>query len=281
MTAFVFLTVIASLGFAYYYTPPAPNYRIFPDLSITTATIGALVALNAAVALAWRIMPLWPFMTRYFMHAPAYPRAVQSVLNIFSHVQYEHLLGNMMMLCLAGPVCCDLVGRGIFLGTYISAGAIGTLVTLYWANLGRGNIFAHSVGASAAIWGISALYCLLTDQERIKIPFISNGESEGVSFWPKMLFLAFVVLEIQTARLRKHKTADHASHFGGMFVGICMAGYLRATGFLEKKRAASAEAVAAEGVQVNAGIDSKTVDVGAIAKQELKEVKDSLTRNVK
>ncbi|KAL6704019.1 hypothetical protein ACN47E_008870 [Coniothyrium glycines] len=274
MSAFVLFTVVVCWGFGHYYLPPSPYYRIFPDLSPTTATIGTLIALNVVVAIAWRIMPLWPIMTRYFMHVPGYPRAVQSVLNVFSHVQYEHLLANMMMLLLVGPVCCDLVGRGIFLGTYISAGAVGTLSSLYWANIGRGNITAHSVGASAAIWGIAALYCLLTDQEHIRIPYLTKGEAEGLSFWPKMLFAAFVLFEIQTAWKGRSRTMDHASHFGGMFVGMATAGYLRASGWQSKK-------AREDGVQSNAGIDAKTVDVGAIAAQEIREVKDSLTKSSK
>jgi rhomboid-like protein len=175
------------------------------------------------------------------------------------------------MLCLVGPVCHDLVGRGTFIGTYISAGAVGTLVSLYWANLGRGNITAHSVGASAAIWGISALYCLLTDQEKVKIPFLKDRE---VAFWPKMLFAAFVLLEIRTA-FKKKSTMDHASHFGGMAVGMGVAGYLRATGIHEKRVGLDA------GVQESAEVDGKTVDVGAIAKEGMKEVRDSLTKSSK
>lgn len=269
MTAFVLVTALLSWAFAHYYLPPSPEYRLFPDLSPTTATIGALVLTNCVVAIGWRVMPLWPLMTRYFMHVPGYPRAVQSVLNVFSHIQYEHLLANMMMLCLVGPVCCDLVGRGVFMGTYVSAGAVGTLASLYWANLGRGNITAHSVGASAAIWGISALYCLLTEQEKVKIPLLKDAE---VAFWPKMLFAAFVVLEIHSAMKRK-TTMDHASHFGGMLIGIGTAGYLRATGFREKMASLSTE----QGVQERAGTEDKTVDVAAMAKEGIKEVKDSLT----
>ncbi|KAF1930670.1 uncharacterized protein M421DRAFT_57714 [Didymella exigua CBS 183.55] len=227
MTAFVLVVALLSWGFAHYYTPPSPAYRVFPDLSPTTATMATLIGLNVAVALAWRIYPLWPLMTRYFMHVPGYPRAVQSVLNVFSHVQYDHLLANMMMLCLVGPAAHDLVGRGVFLGTYLAAGACGTLASLYWANLGRGSLAAHSVGASAAIWGIAALYCLLTDAETVKIPLLKDAE---VAFWPKMLFAAFVALEIFNA-VRGAKTHDHASHFGGMLVGVGTAAWLRYAGY--------------------------------------------------
>ncbi|KAF2632197.1 hypothetical protein BU25DRAFT_406729 [Macroventuria anomochaeta] len=268
MTAFVILVSLLSWGFAHYYSPPSPEYRIFPDLSPTTATMAALLGANMLVAVAWRIMPLWPFMTRYFMHVPGYPRAVQSVLNVFSHVQYEHLLANMMMLCLVGPVCHDLVGRGLFVGTYISAGAVGTLASLYWANLGRGSITAHSVGASAAIWGIAALYCLLTDAETVKIPLLKDAE---VSFWPKMLFAAFVVLEIHNALRGKKATMDHASHFGGMLVGMGTAGYLRYTGFKQS----------VPGLQSQASIDAKKVDVGAIVSEGAGEIKDGVKKIVK
>lgn len=266
MTAFVLVVSLLSLGFAHYYSPPSPAYRLFPDLSPTTATMAALLGANIAVAIAWRIMPLWPLMTRYFMHVPGYPRAVQSVLNVFSHVQYEHLLANMMMLCLVGPVCHDLVGRGTFLGTYISAGAVGTLASLYWANLGRGSITAHSVGASAAIWGIAALYCLLTDAETVKIPLLKDKE---VSFWPKMLFAAFVVLEVHNALRGKRATMDHASHFGGMAVGIGTAGWLRYTGFPRAERGA---------LQVQ---EAKTVDVGAIVSEGAGEIKHGVGKIVK
>jgi rhomboid-like protein len=273
MSAFVLVTVLLSYGFAHYYLPPSPSYRLFPDVSPTIATIGALFVANGVVAIAWRYMPLWPFLTRYFMHVPGYPRAIQSILNIFSHIQYEHFLSNMMLLCLIGPICCDLVDRGTFIGTYMSAGAVGTLASLYWANLGRGNISAHSVGASAAIWGISALYCLLTEQDKIKIPFVKDQE---VPFFPKILILVFMLLEIRMAYRARGKT-DHASHLGGMFVGVSTAGYLRATGFHEKKAGLGLPV----GVQAKADVDSKTVDVGAVVKEGVKEVKETLIKSSK
>ncbi|KAH6615247.1 hypothetical protein C7974DRAFT_344231 [Boeremia exigua] len=232
MTAFVLLVTLLSWGFAHYYNPPSPAYRLFPDISPSTATLAALLAANTAVFLAWRVMPLWPLLTRYFMHVPGAPRAVQALLNVFSHVQYEHFLGNMLFLALVTPACHDLVGRGVFVGTYMSAGAIGTLASLYWANVGRGVITAHSVGASAAIWGVASLFCLCTDAEVIKIPFVKDQE---VSFWPKMLLAAFVLLEIRNALRKGVGTADNASHFGGMAVGFATAGYLRATGALGRQ----------------------------------------------
>lgn len=270
MTAFVFVVCLVSFGFAHYYEPPAPAYRLWSDLSPATATLVALLVTNTFFCIAWRWTPLWPIMTRYFMHVPGYPRAVQAVGNVFSHVQYEHLFGNMMMLALVAPAAHDLVGRGVFMGTYVSAGALGTLVSLYWANLGRGSITAHSVGASAAIWGIATLYCLLTDQDTIKIPFLKDKE---VSFYPKMLIVAFVAWEIAMARRKGPSTMDHASHFGGIATGLGVAGYLHVTGFHQRRAARfQGEPEAAE---------TKPADVGDLVKGEANEVKAVVAKAVR
>lgn len=267
MTAVVLVVCLLSWGFAHYYVPPSPEYRIMTDLTPTVATIATLVAANCLITIAWRAMPLWPYLTRFFMHVPAHPYAVTSITNVFSHVQYEHLLSNMFYLALVGPHCHDLVDRGVFLGTYFSAGAVGTLFSLYWSNLGRGDIMSHSVGASAAIWGIATLYCLLTDQDKLKIPFLKDKE---MSFYPLWVWTAFVVMEILHARRKGKSKMDHASHFGGMAVGMSVAGYLRATGFHQRRDGAT--------VQGEAKVDEKTVDVEAVVKEEMKEIKEGVSK---
>lgn len=244
MTAFVFVICLLSYGFGHYYEPPAPAYRLWPDISPSLATLAALALSNLTICVAWRIMPLWPLLTRYFMHVPGYPRAVQSLLNIFSHIQYEHFLGNMFVLALVAVPAHELVGRGVFVGTYIAAGAVGTLASLYWANLGKGAIGAHSLGASAAIWGVAVLYCLLTERESISLPFVKDKE---VSFWPKGLIAAFVAWEVAMASRKGVSTMDHASHFGGMVVGAGVAGYLHVRGFHARRRKEVEEGRVVEG----------------------------------
>jgi rhomboid-like protein len=54
-----------------------------------------------------------------------------------------------------------------------------------------------------------------------------------------------------------------------------VAGYLRATGIHEKKL------VSEGGIQEGAAVDSKTVDLGAIAAEGVREVKESLTKSSK
>ena len=264
MTAFVLAICLSAYAFAHYYSPPSPSYRLFPSLDPSTATLTALIAANTLICIAWRIGPLWPFLTRYFMHVPGYPRAVQALGNIFSHVQYEHLFGNMMMLALLAPAAHELVDRGVFLGTYVAGGAVGTLASLYWANLGRGSITAHSVGASAAIWAVAVLFCLLTDKESVKVPFVKDTE---VAFWPKSLIAAFVVWEVLMARRKGVSSMDHASHFGGMAVGGAVAGWMYVGGFHQRR----------------AGVKAKeeVLDVGGMVSKEMGEVKGVVEKVVK
>lgn len=252
MTAFVLLISLLSFGFAHWYSPPSPEFRLFPSLSPSTSTLTFLLASNTLICLAWRVGPLWPLLTKYFMHVPGYPRAFQALGNIFSHVQYEHLFSNMMMLALLTPAAHDLVGRGVFLGTYVTGGAVGTLVSLYWANLGRGSITAHSVGASAAIWAVAVLFCLLTEKDKVQVPFVSTE----VAFWPRSLIAAFVAWEVAMAARRRTSSMDHASHFGGMLVGAGVAGWMRVGGFHQRRE----------------GGEGGTVDVGGMVKGEVDEV---------
>ena len=276
MTIFVTIVCLTSYAFAHFYVSPASEYRLFPDISPTTATIGSIILCNVLVWLAWRWTPLWPFLTRHFMHTPAYPRPHQAITNIFTHMTHEHLVGNMVLFIMAGSVCHEMVDRGVLVGTYLSAGAIGTLLSLYWANLGRGQILAHSVGASAAVYGIMALYLALTDRERVQIPFFKDM---SVGFWPKTLLAAIIAVEIRNAYRGRMVGTDHASHFGGMITGLGVAGYMQYNGFHQRRRMGLGQGLG--DVEKKAGLDEKTIDFGAIVKEEIKEVKEEVKKIVK
>ncbi|KAF2182179.1 hypothetical protein K469DRAFT_636949 [Zopfia rhizophila CBS 207.26] len=274
MTAFVAAVCLLSYAFAHYYQLPNQDYRLWPDLSPTMATIAGVIGTNFVIFLAWRHKPLWPLLTKYFMNVPGYPRAVQAVTNLFSHILLDHFLANMFWLALVGMLCHDLVGRGTFMGTYVASGAVGSLASLYWANLGKGSIGAHSVGASGSMYGITALYLLLTDQETIKIPFVKDKE---VGFYPKMLFAVIFVLEILTMRRRGvGGTMDHASHIGGMVGGMVVAAYLRWRAWDKGK----VEDGVSQRVEAGDG-DAKTVNVEALVREEVKEVKQAVVKESK
>ncbi|KAF2200047.1 hypothetical protein GQ43DRAFT_441937 [Delitschia confertaspora ATCC 74209] len=223
MTVFGIIVFGLSYAFATTYTPPLESYRLLRDISPALATTGTILFLNALVLLAWRRKPWWPTMTKYFMNVPGYPRPAQAVLNTFSHIKFDHFFANMLWLMTVGVLCHDLVGRGTFVGAYVASGIMGSLATLYSANLGLIPISIHTLGASAAMYGITTLFLLVTQQQSIKIPFLKDAE---VGFWPKALWVVILGMEVRGAMRGKGKL-DHASHLGGILAGGIIAGWMR------------------------------------------------------
>lgn len=79
--------------------------RLWPQLSMTTATIGALTGVNVTIWLLWKFPPAWRTLNRYFISVPLYPYAVSAVGSVFSHQALKHLATNMAILWLIGSRC--------------------------------------------------------------------------------------------------------------------------------------------------------------------------------
>ena len=175
-----FVTVGLSIFLAQNYIPPSRRARLWPDFPPAAATIFALVGINAAIFLAWRVPPFWKFLNRTFIVTAAYPHAKGIVGGIFSHQSLKHLALNMVFLWIIGTRCwytqyalhflllitCivhDDVGRGVFLSIYFSCGAIGMLTSLSTSVL-RNSLATSTLGASGSICGIVACWCILHAQ---------------------------------------------------------------------------------------------------------------------
>ncbi len=102
-SAAVTITVVAlSILFAANYTPPSRSARIWPEIPPAAATVFALIGINCAVFMFWRIPPLWKFMNKTFLVAPVYPYARSMLGAACSHQQFTHLFINCFYLWLIG-----------------------------------------------------------------------------------------------------------------------------------------------------------------------------------
>lgn len=102
-SAAVTITVVAlSILFAANYTPPSRSARIWPEIPPAAATIFALIGINCAVFIFWRIPPLWKFMNKTFLVVPVYPYARSMLGAACSHQQFGHLFINCFYLWLLG-----------------------------------------------------------------------------------------------------------------------------------------------------------------------------------
>ncbi len=157
---FVALVCAGSYLFAQYWVPPKRSDRIYPDVALSLATVGALIAMNVVVFGLWGLPPFWRILNRYFVATPAYPRAASMLCNIFSHQAPTHLLINMLGILLFGLSLHEDVGRGVFMGIYLASGAVGSLASLTFFAVRR-HLVSSSLGASGSLWGIMSAFCWL------------------------------------------------------------------------------------------------------------------------
>lgn len=204
--------------FAEMYTPPPTAARLFPDTSPATATCLTLAAINIAVFSVWRIPQAWKFLNRTVIVTPAWPRAAALLGSIFSHQTGSHLLTNMAFLAVIGPPLHDLVGRGCFLAVYVASGVFGAYSSLL-VNVFRKNFVAYSQGASGALYGVLAVYCLTTDKDSIKVPFTSYE----VPFYYAALLGLCVAVDIAGLVRKKKTNVDHVAHLAGYTAGAASA----------------------------------------------------------
>ncbi|KAK1687730.1 hypothetical protein BDP55DRAFT_85049 [Colletotrichum godetiae] len=215
--AVVLLLVGALATFAAVYTPPRDADRLFPEVGASTATVGALIALNVVVSIAWRVPPLWRFLNRYFVLVHGMPRAVTMITANFSHSSLGHLATNMVGLWFMGTALHDEVGRANFLAIYLASGAVGFLGSLTAYTL-RGLLTVSTVGASGAVFGVATAYFWMHRFDSFKVlgfpPDPMNGP-QGLGFIA--LILGF---HIYAFFRRGKQTIDLTSHLFGMLAGL-------------------------------------------------------------
>lgn len=157
------VTLALCASFAYFYQPPSNDARLFPNVSPAFATCAAIVALNAAVWLAWKWPPFYLTMNKYFVLVPGYPFAMSIIGNTISHSSFFHLANNMFWLFTVGIHLHDLIGRGNFLALYGGLSALSSWTSLS-THVARNFLITETRGASGAVLGVIAAYLWLKEE---------------------------------------------------------------------------------------------------------------------
>lgn len=126
-------------------------------------TVCSLIGANAAIFLAWRLPPLWRLLNRYFISVPLAPHAPAMLGTAFSHQSFTHLAVNMGLLAMLGSRVHEnpaVGGRPEFLALYVTAAGVSSFVSLA-AHVGMGRLAVSSLGASGAVAGVVAAWCML------------------------------------------------------------------------------------------------------------------------
>jgi rhomboid-like protein len=130
---------------------------------MSRATLFGIVGINLGIFVLWRFPPAWRILNRYFIVTTGIVRPLAHLGNIFSHQSLKHLAGNMIVLYLVGTTLHEQIGRGEFLALYISSGVFGSVASLISMVL-RGVLISSSLGASGAVSGIFAAFCMINPE---------------------------------------------------------------------------------------------------------------------
>lgn len=140
----------------------------------------------------------------------------------FMHSGVSHFAGNMILFLIFGTSLEVVVGGLGLLVTYLASGIFAALVFL----LVSGSSAAPLVGASGAISGIVALFCILFWQRNVRyifFLFIPKRGFSGMVYLPAWLTLVLWLLSDVAghwATPAELGGVAYSAHLGGQFCGI-------------------------------------------------------------
>lgn len=175
-----------------------------------------LVLIIANIAISYKGFKDPLFYNRYKFqvdHVLLYKQYIRLISSCFLHVNWTHLVFNMMGLLFLGMTLEGLVGSLEFVVIYFGGLLGGGLLALL---IHKQHGYYSSVGASGAIGGIFFAFIALQPSAPISLFFIP------ISFPAWVFGLAYMAYSIYGIRSRK-SNIGHEDHLGGALVGMLVA----------------------------------------------------------
>lgn len=158
------------------------------------------------------------FSLQYILKGQEWWRLITSM---FLHVDLDHLLGNMLMLYLAGELVEKYIGKWQFAILYFLSGTAGSLLYAGYEFL-TGN-YADSVGASGAVFGVVGALLVIVIRHKGHYGGITTGR------------MAFMIFYMGYMGLRT-SNVNNAAHIGGLLCGILFTVFYMVTENFRKER---------------------------------------------
>jgi membrane associated rhomboid family serine protease len=158
---------------------------------------------------------------------PAHMSPVTLLTHMFLHAGWLHLLGNLLILYLAGPFIEDVWGRPIFAGFYALSGIVAALAFV----IPHADSTEPMIGASGAIAGVMGAFAVRYWTTKIQFVYVVGlGWARG-SFWaPSWLMLGLwfgqqVLFSLLTAHtsVAGGGGVAYLAHIGGFAFGAAVA----------------------------------------------------------
>ncbi len=191
-----------------------------------TPVVRNLIIINVVVYIIQRVMPeITAYLALWNLHTPNF-RPYQLFTYMFAHdvKGFWHILMNMLLLAMCGPILEEFWGQRRFLIFYticgIGAGGFNVLIDLYGAPS-----FGYMIGASGAVYGVMTAFGITFPDMELRFMLLP------ISFRAKFMVLAFGMYAIwQALRPAEGDNVAHLAHLGGIVMAIIMIQVWRSRG---------------------------------------------------
>lgn len=159
---------------------------------------------------------------------PTEKKAVSWIGHMFLHAGWLHLLGNMLILFLAGPFIEDVWGRPLFAGFYLASGLLAASFHI----LSDPEASRPMIGASGAIAGVMGAFLIRYGTTKIKF-FYLFLLIRGTFWAPAWLmiplwFASQLWMGLLTSELDIQLGVAYWAHIGGFAAGVGVAWFVAA-----------------------------------------------------
>lgn len=139
------------------------------------------------------------------------------ITHMFLHIDFWHILWNMILLYWFGRIIGDLIGDHRILPLYLLGGLVGALAYFMWAQIGGGASYAY--GASAAVMAVMMTAGVIAPDYVLRLILIGDVKLKYVV----AVFLFLDVLGVGGM----DNTGGHVAHLGGALFGYLFATQLQ------------------------------------------------------
>lgn len=142
---------------------------------------------------------------------------------MFLHIDFWHILFNMLWLYWFGRIFLQFLGEKQMLATYILGGLAGGLLYILFYNVfpvfSEALPYSHALGASASVMAVVTAISFYTPNYHIHIAF--------TRIKIRIVYIAIALFILDFFAIRSSNSGGHIAHIGGAIYGFIYAGYLR------------------------------------------------------
>ncbi|MFW5792812.1 MAG: rhomboid family intramembrane serine protease [Bacteroidota bacterium] len=207
--------------------------RFFLKGSVVARLIGINIAVFIIINLIGGLLYLFDSFEYYdsLANALSVPASFDSLISkpwtiityMFLHINFFHILFNMIILYVGGRMFSDFIGKDRLIGTYILGGIIGAI--FYVVSFNIFPVFRETLGLSVALGASASVLAIFiavaTYMPNFKIPLILLGPV-------KLKYIAIVFVGIDLISIHKGNAGGHIAHLGGAIWGFLYIKFLNA-----------------------------------------------------